>query len=229
MALEFHYHPLSSYCWKALIALYELGVAFEPVMVDLGDAQARAAYLKLSPLGKIPALRDTGRGAGVWETSVIIDYLDQHYPGAAPLIPADRDAGRQARFWDRFFDLYVHSVFSRIVADRLRPDGSSDPFTVTQSRAQLNQAYDLLDRDLAGRAWAAGEAFGLADCSAAPALFYADLIEPIGEGRPVLTAYWRRLLARPSVARAIEEARPVFRYYPASPEERARLKAGGFE
>jgi glutathione S-transferase len=225
MALEFHYHPLSSYCWKALIALYELGCDFQPIIVDLGDPQAREAYLKISPLGKIPALNDTARGVSLYETSIIIDYLDQHYPGPRPLIPPDRDAAREALFQDRFYDLYVHNTFSRIVADRLRPEGKGDAFTVEQARAQLHISYDVLERELAGRTWAAGEAFTLADCSAAPALFYADLIEPIGTGRPTLSAYHRRLRARPSVAKAIDGAKPVFKYYPATPEERARLDA----
>ncbi|MDB5445279.1 MAG: glutathione S-transferase, partial [Phenylobacterium sp.] len=207
MALEFHFHPLSSYCWKGLIALYELGTPFEPVTVDLGDPQARAAYLKLSPFGKIPALRDTGRGAEVYETSLIVDYLDQHCSAAVRLIPEDRDAAREVHLRDRLFDLYVHSVFQRIVADRFRPEGQGDPLGVEQARGQLREAYDVLERDLDGRTWAAGEAFTLADCAAAPALFYADLIEPIGDGRPVLAAYLQRLRGRPSVARVIEEAK----------------------
>ena len=223
MALEFHFHPLSSYCWKGLIALYELGAPFEPIAVDLGDADQRAAYLKLSPFGKIPALRDTGRGAEIYETSVMIDYLDQHYPGPAPLVPQDRDAARAVRLADRLFDLYVHNVFQRIVADRLRPEGQGDALGVEQARGQLRDAYEVLEARLGGKTWAAGEAFTLADCAAAPALFYADLIEPIGGGRPALSAYLERLRARPSVARAIAEAKPFFQYYPATPDERARL------
>jgi glutathione S-transferase len=227
MALEYYYHPLSSYCWKALIALYELGADFKPVNVDLGDAAARAEYLQLSPLGKIPALRDTARGVGLYETTIMIDYLDQHYRGASALIPTDRDQARDVRFWDRFFDLYVHAAFSPIVADRLRPEGKGDAFGVARARAQLREAYDVLERDLAGRTWAAGEAFTLADCAAAPALFYGDLIEPIGEARPTLTAYYRRLRERPSIARAIDEAKPFFQYYPATPQEREKLAAMG--
>ena len=227
MGLELHLHPLSSYCWKVLIALYELDAPFTSVVVDLGDPAARAAYLKLSPFGKIPALRDTGRAAEVYETGIIIDYLDQHYPGAARLIPADAEAAREVRLRERVFDLYVHNVFQRIIADRLRPQGQGDALSVEQARSQLRQAYDVLERDLAGRAWAAGAAFSLADCAAAPALFYADLIEPIGASRPTLSAYLQRLRARPSVQRAIEGATPFFQYYPATPDERARLEAQG--
>jgi glutathione S-transferase len=227
MSLGFYYHPLSSYCWKVLIALYELEAAFDPILVDLGDPAARAEYLKLSPLGKIPALKDTSRGASMYETSIIIDYLDQHYPGPRALIPRDRDQARRVLFADRFFDLYVHTPMSRIVADRLRPEGKSDAFTVDQMRAQIREAYGVLENDLAGRPWAADEAFTLADCSAAPALFYADLIEPMGEGRPTLTAYYGRLRERPSVARAIQGAKPSFKHYPATSAERARLDAMG--
>jgi glutathione S-transferase len=227
MALQYYYHPLSSYCWKVLIALYELGAEFERVSVDLGDPAARAEYLKISPLGKIPALRDTGRGEDLWETTIMIDYLDQCAPCAVRLIPPEGHAALQARFWDRFFDLYVHGAFTPIVADRLRPEGKSDAFGVERAREQLNTAYDLLERGLAGRTWAAGETFTLADCAAAPALFYADLIEPIGAGRPTLSAYYGRLRQRPSVVRAITEAKPCFQYYPATPDERARLNAMG--
>ena len=227
MTLELHLHPLSSYCWKVVIAAYELGTPFEPVTVDLGDPAARAEYLKLSPFGKIPALRDTARGVELFETSVMIDYLDQYYPGAAPLIPADRDAARAVHLRDRIFDLYVHNVFQRIVADRFRSEGQGDAPGVEQARTQLRQAYDVLERDLEEKTWAAGESFSLADCAAAPALFYSDLIEPIGAERPVLTAYLKRLLARPSVVRAIEEAKPFFQHYPATAEERARLAPFG--
>ena len=125
MALELHLHPLSSYCWKVLIALYEQGTAFTPVTVNLGDPAQRAAYMELSPFGKIPALRDTGRGAQVFETSIIIDYLDQHYPGAARLIPQAREAAREVRLWDRVFDLHVMDAFQPIVSDRLRPADAS--------------------------------------------------------------------------------------------------------
>jgi glutathione S-transferase len=224
MAVELHFHPLSSYCWKVLVALYELGTPFEPVSVNLQDPAAHAAYLQLSPFGKIPALRDTAAGVEVYETSLIIDYLDQHHPGPAPLIPADRDAARQVMLADRLFDLYVHNVFQRIVADRFRPEGQGDATGVAQAREALQQAYDVLERELAGRAWAAGEDFSLADCAAAPALFYADLIEPMGSSRPVLTAYLQRLRARPSVVRTITEAKPFFQYYPATPDERVRLE-----
>ena len=225
MALELHMHPLSSYCWKVLIALYEAGTPFQPVFVDLGDPAVRSAYLQLSPFGKIPALRDPERDAEVFETSIMIEHLDQYHPGPAPLIPADRELALEVRLMDRIFDLHVHSVFQRLVDFRLRPEDSRDPLAPTIVSALLNQAYDVLESRLAGRVWAAGDAFSLADCAAAPALFYADVLEPIGPERPALAADRARLLARPSVARAVEEAKPYFGNFPGTDAERARLPA----
>lgn len=222
MALELHLHPLSSYCWKVLIALYETGTPFTPVIVNLGDAAERAAYQQLSPFGKVPALRDTDRGVEVLETSVIIEYLDLYYPGAARMVPAAADQALEVRLWDRIFDFYVMDAFQPIVGDRLRPAESRDPASVEMARARLRQAYTAIDKRLAGRAWATGEAFGMADCAAAPALFYAGLAEPL-DAHPVLAAYRERLLARPSVARAVKEATPFFRMFPATDEERARM------
>lgn len=224
MALELHLHPLSSYCWKVLIALYEQGTPFAPVMVDLGDPAARAAHMELSPFGKIPALRDTSRGVEVFETSIIIEYLDRHYPAAARLIPEDPDQALEARLWDRIFDHYVMNAFQPIVSDRLRPANQRDPLSVQMARGNLQHAYRVLEEKLAGRTWAAGEAFSLADCAAAPSLFYAAIAEPL-DGFPVTAAYRQRLLDRPSVARAITEAKPFFQMFPATEEERARLPA----
>ncbi|CAN7360243.1 glutathione S-transferase family protein [Phenylobacterium sp. LjRoot219] len=224
MALELHLHPLSSYCWKVLIALYEQGTPFEPVVVNLGDPAEREALLKLSPFGKIPALRDRTRGAEVFETSIIIEYLDRHYPGAVRLIPGEADQALEARLWDRVFDHHVMNAFQPIVSDRLRPADQRDPLSVQMARANLRHAYGVIEQRLAGRTWAAGEAFSLADCAAAPALFYAAIAEPL-DGFPVTAAYRARLLERPSVARAISEAKPYFAMFPATDEERARLPA----
>jgi len=224
MALELHLHPLSSYCWKVLIALYEAGTPFEPVMVNLMDPAAREAYARLSPFGKIPALRDTARGVELFETSVIVEYLDLHYAGASRLIPADADQALEVRLWDRIFDFYVMNAFQPIVNDRLRPEDQRDPLSVQGAHANLQRAWAVLEEKLAGRTWAAGEAFSLADCAASPALFYAALAEPL-DGFPTVAGYRERLLQRPSVARAIEEAKPFFQYFPGTPEERARMPA----
>ena len=222
MALELHLHPLSSYCWKVLIALYELGTPFEPVMVNLGDPGAREAHRKLSPFGKIPALRDTSRAAEVFETSIIIEYLDRFYPGAVRLIPNDADQALEVRLWDRIFDHYVMNAFQPIINDRLRPADQRDPLSVQTAHDNLRQAYGVLEQRLSGRTWAAGEAFSLADCAAAPSLFYAALAEPL-DSFPVTAGYRQRLLERPSVARAVEEAKPFFQFFPGTPEERARM------
>lgn len=224
MALELHLHPLSSYCWKVLIALYEAGTSFEPVMVDLGDPAARASHLKLSPFGKIPALRDADRGVEVFETSIIIEYLDRNYPGAVRLVPEDADLALEVRLWDRIFDQYVMNAFQPIISDRLRPADQRDPLSVQTAHANLRHAYEVLEQRLAGRTWAAGEAFSLADCAAAPSLFYAALAEPL-DAFPVTAGYRQRLLERPSVARAVEEAKPFFQYFPGTPEEKARMPA----
>jgi glutathione S-transferase len=133
MALELHLHPLSSYCWKVLIALYEAGTPFEPVTVNLGDPAVRAAYARLSPFGKMPALRDVDRGVDLFETSIIIEYLDLHHPGAARMIPADPDQALEVRLWDRIFDLHLHNNFQRIIDDRLRR--ASVTRTVSNRRA----------------------------------------------------------------------------------------------
>lgn len=222
MALELYLHPLSSYSWQVIIALEELGAPYQPVTVNLQDAAERDAYLQLSPFGKIPALRDTGRGVELIETSIIIDYLDQHYPGPARLIPQDRDAAREVRLWDRLFDLYVQDTFQPIVNNRLRPEGRRDTLGVEMAHAKLRSNYEVLQRMLGGRTWAAGEAFSMADCAAAPALFYAHVLEPL-DAHPTLAAYRQRLLERPSVAKAIAGAGPWFHMFPATDEERARL------
>ena len=183
-------------------------------MVNLGDPAGREAFRKLSPMGKMPALRDDVRGETVNETSVILDYLDAHYPGQVRVTPADADLAWRVRFWDRFFDHYIHHPMQRIVADRLRPRESKDPFGVDESRAQLAQACDHLESVLAdGRAWMCG-GFGLADCAAMPALFYADKVQALAERWPLCLAYLERLKTRPSVQRVLTEAEPFFQYFP---------------
>ena len=211
MALTLHMHPLSSYCHKLLIALYERSIAFEPRMLNLGDPAEREAFLKLWPVGKMPVLQD---GAVVLpETSVIIEYLDGRFPGAPPMIPADPDLALDVRLQDRFFDLYVHTPMGKLTWDLLRPEGARDPFGVEQAKAELALAYDLIEARMASRTWACGEVFTLADCAAAPALFYAEGRVPIGD-RPHVQAYLERLKQRPSYARVLKEAEPYFHMVP---------------
>ena len=215
MALTLYYHPLSSFCMKVLIPLYENGVAFEKKLIDLGDADSRAELLKVWPIGRFPVLRDDATDHTVPESTIIIEYLDQRFPGPAPLIPPDPDLARQTRLRDRFYDLCVEVPVQKIVGDRLRPEAAKDPFGVEQARSQLRTAYALIEQDMAGRTWAMGEAFTMADCSAAPALFYAARVEPFAPGQKALAAYLERLKARPSFARALKEAEPYFHMFPA--------------
>jgi glutathione S-transferase len=209
-----HLHPLASFCWKPLIALYENGTPFTSVVVDLGNEQSRAAFLKLWPLGKMPVLRDDALDRTVPESSIVIEYLNAYYPGPVELIPADLDLARQARLADRFYDFYVQEPMQKIVGDRLRPEGKTDPFGVEQARAQLRSSYAVIEQDMQSRTWAVGGSFTMADCAAAPALFYANKVEPFGDKYPAVRRYHDRLLRRPSVARVIEEAQPYFKLFP---------------
>jgi glutathione S-transferase len=163
----------------------------------------------------MPVLEDQGRGIVVPETSIIIDYLDAHHPGAIRLVPEEADAAREMRLWDRISDLYVQGPMQRIVGDRLRPEDKRDAFGVEESRAALAKALDLVDREAKGKTWSRGDAFTLADCAAAPALFYADKVMPLAGTWPEALALLERLKARPSVARVLAEAEPWFKYFPA--------------
>jgi len=214
MVLTLYFHPFSSFCQKVLIALYEGDIAFEPHIVDLGDEKSRAEFAAIWPLAKFPVLRDEANERTIPESTVIIEYLARHHPGAAQLIPADRDAALEVRRWDRFFDLYLELPMQKIVGDRLRAPDSRDPHGVSEARALLRTAYGLIEAQMAGKMWGAGDAFTMADCAAAPALFYADLVEPFGDAHPGLASYFARLLARPSFARVIEEARPYRKFFP---------------
>lgn len=212
MALTLYYHPLSSYCWKVLIALYENGTPFQARTVNLGNPAERAAYAALWPTAKIPLLVDGERV--VPETSIQIEYLDRHHPGPLRLLPEDADARLEVRLWDRVFDLHVMTPMQRFIAQQLRPEAERDAATLSGTVDDLGLAYDLIESRLGDRAWAAGEAFNMADCAAAPALFYAAIVRPFSPEHTRLAAYFERLLARPSVWRCIVEARPVFQYYP---------------
>lgn len=223
-ALALYYHPLSSYCHKVLIALNALGIEIDKRLLNLGDAAERAAYLTLWPTGKMPLLLDQGRP--VAETSIIIEHLQRHHarPGRT-LIPNDPDAALDVRLWDRLFDLYVMTPMQAFTADLLRPEDDRDPRGVAQARENLLSAYAFIDRHLEGRTWITGDAFSMADCAAAPALFYAVTYVPLSPQHVHLTAYFERLLDYPSVALTIDEARPYFKFYPG----RDRLSRRFFE
>jgi glutathione S-transferase len=214
MSLTLHFHPLASFCWKVLIALYENDTPFVPHPVDLGNEAERAALLKLWPIGKFPVLRDDAKDRTIPESSIIIEYLDNKYPGRTQFIAADEKLALQTRLRDRFYDLYVHLPMQTIVGDRRRPEGKKDPQGVEEAKAQLQSCYGMIDKDVATKTWAMGEAFSIADCAASPALFYANKVVPFGDSHKNLTAYFDRLTARPSFARVIKEAEPYFSMFP---------------
>lgn len=216
--LALYAHPFSSYCQKVLIALYESGEPFEYKLLSPEEPENGAALARLWPLGKFPVLVDGNRT--LIESSIIVEYLDRHYPGSAPLIPHDADEALEVRFLDRFFDNYVMTPMQRIVADYMRPVENRDAQTVTEARALLDRAYGWLDAHMAGRRWAAGDAFSLADCAAAPSLFYADWVNPIADIWTHARAYRNRLLAQPSFARAVDEARPYRKLFPPGAPDR---------
>jgi glutathione S-transferase len=214
MPLTLHFHPLSSFCWKALVGLYELEVPFEKKIVDLGNEAERAALVALWPVGKFPVLRDDANGATVPESTIILEYIDAKFAGAKRLVPADADRALECRQEDRFYDLYVHLPMQKIIGDRLRPEGKRDPFGVDEAKRQIAKAYAIADARLRGRTWALGDEFSMVDCAAAPALFYANKVVPLQGSHPNVAAYLERLTARPSFARVLAEAEPYFAMFP---------------
>jgi glutathione S-transferase len=214
MALTLYSHPLASFCHKVLIALYENETAFNPVTVDLGDPGETAALTAKWPVGKIPVLHDGARDRVVAETSIIIEYLQQHYPGPVTLLPTEAERQLDVRLWERFFDLYVSVPMQKIVTDRIRPEGGNDPVGVAEARRTLDTAYAMIESQLAGKSWATGGDFTIADCSATPGLFYASIVHPFSSSQRNLAAYFERLVARPSVRRTLAEARPYFHFFP---------------
>src|SRR6185369_13635695 len=210
--MKLYAHPFSSYCQKVLIALYENAIPFELRLLAPGDEQAAAEHAALWPLKRMPVLVDQGRT--VVEASIIIEYLGLNHPGAVRLIPDDPHAALDVRMMDRFFDNYVMTPMQKIVFDSIRPAEHRDAPGVADARTLLDTAYRWLDTVMSERQWAAGDAFSLADCAAAPSLFYADWVHPIGNAFANVHAYRRRLLARPSFARAVDEARPYRPLFP---------------
>lgn len=209
-------HPFSSYCQKVLVALYENGTPFD--YRSLEDPQANAELEALWPMKRFPVLVDGGRS--VLEATCIIESLQLHHPGPVTLIPKDPDAALEVRMLDRFFDNYVSTPQQKFVFDRLRPEADRDPYGVEEARKMLETSYAWLDVHMATREWAAGDEFTLADCGAAPFLFYADWTHPIDPRFANVRAYRERLLARPSFKRAVDEARPFRKYFPLGAPDR---------
>lgn len=218
MSLALYGHPFSSYTQKALIALYENGTPFEFRCIGPDTPEHMVEWLRRWPIARFPLLLDGDRQ--IVETSLIIEYLEIAHPGPVRLLPADPMAALDVRFLDRFFDLYVMTAMQLAVDTALQ----RYPMTVEKGRAmaseRLERAYVWLEAHLAGKTWAAGESFTLADCAAAPSLFYADWVHPMAEAYPLLRAYRARLLARPSFARAVDEARPFRSYFPLGAPDR---------
>lgn len=213
-----YYHPLASYCWKVLVALYENGTDFERRVIDLGDDALAIAEDR--ELAQGPQRAELGALRVVAESSIIVEHLDRRHPGPRPLVPTDPDASLEVRLWDRILDLHVHTPMGEIVLDRLR-DAKAD---TSRARSTITTAYGMIDARLAASRWLGGEDFTLADCSAAPALFYAATLEAFAPEHTRLAAYFERLVARPSVARTLEEAKPSFVHYPFASAIPARFR-----
>ncbi|HJQ17935.1 MAG TPA: glutathione S-transferase family protein [Allosphingosinicella sp.] len=216
MSLTLYSHPFSSYCQKVLVALWENDIPF--AYRHLEEPGAGEELNALWPFGKFPMLVDDGRT--IVESSIIIEHLDLHHRGSARLLPDDRSAALEVRFMDRFFDQYVMTAMQKPVSEALKAEGGRKDEAMAEARQALDTAYAWLEERLSGRAWAAGEDFTMADCAAAPSLFYADWVHPIGPGFPGVRAYRSRLLARPSFARAVDEGRPYRAYFPLGAPDR---------
>jgi glutathione S-transferase len=214
MTLELYLHPLASFCHKVLIALYENETPFTPHVVDLMDRSASASFLELWPVGKIPVLRDEAAKLTIPETTIIIEYIHSNYRGSCALFPDDDAQRLDARLWDRFFDCYVQVPMQKIVTDRLRSPGEHDPRGVADAVIALQTAYGMIERRMQDRIWVAGESLSVADCAAAPALFYAGIVAPFSATHPNVAAYFERLVERASFKRVIEQARPYFPLFP---------------
>jgi glutathione S-transferase len=213
MSLKLYMHPLSSYSHKALIAFYENDIPFEIKRID--DPATNAEFRKMWPLARFPILRDEARDWMVPESTTIIEYLAQHYPGKVKLVPDDPDLARRARMIDRFFDNYLHTPMQKHTFDRIRPADKRDAYGVEEARRTFATALDILDADMANKTWALGDSFTLADCSAAPALFYGNMV--VGSFRDThkhASAYLDRLMARPSYARVLKDAEPYMNLVP---------------
>ena len=216
MALTLYSHPFSSYCQKVLIALWENDIPF--TYRHLEEDGAGAELAALWPIGRFPVLVDDGRT--IAESSIIIEHLDLRHPGPVQLVPHDPDAALEVRFMDRFFDQHVMTAMQGPVFEAIRAKSERKEEAMEKARKALDTAYAWLEERLAGRTWAAGEDFTMADCAAAPSLFYADWVHQIGDAFPSVRAYRSRLLERPSFARAVEEARPYRSYFPLGAPDR---------
>jgi glutathione S-transferase len=217
MKLTLYAHPFSSYCQKVFIALYENATPFD-LRELAGDPAPWEELAAHWPLRKMPLLVDGARA--VMEASIIIEYLHLHHPGPVQLLPVGAEAALDVRSLDRVFDNYIATPMQRIVAQHMRAEAERDAPTLAEAHAMLETSYGWLERHVAGREWACDTGFSLADCAAAPALFYSDWVHPISASYPQLAAYRARLLARPSFASAVEQARPFRKLFPPGAPDR---------
>lgn len=218
MTLFLYYHPFSSFCQKVLIALHEKELDFEPYRIDLGDERSRGELTAIWPFGKFPVLHHLEAGVTLPESSIINEYVDALSNAGPRLLPADAAGARNVRLLDRILDNYLHAPMQKIVGDRLRPDGRRDPHGVEEARATIATLYRQLERGLGANGWLNGAAFSLADCAAAPPLFYASRLVPFG-AHPRVQAYFGRLMERPSFQRCLDEARQYRDLFPAAPDD----------
>jgi glutathione S-transferase len=216
MSLTLYAHPFSSYCQKVLIALWENDIPF--TYRHLEEPKAAEERARLWPLGRFPVLVDDGKM--VAESSIIIEHLDLHYPGPVRFLPEERDKSLEVRFMDRFFDNYIMTAMQKPVIEALKAEGARKDEAMAEARQALDTAYAWLEDKLSDRSWAASDHFSMADCAAAPSLFYADWVHQIGPAFPRLRNYRSRLLERPSVARAVDEGRPYRAYFPLGAPDR---------
>jgi glutathione S-transferase len=218
MVMELFGHLFSSYTWKALIAFYENDIPFAFRALGPDQPENGARFAELWPIGKFPMLVDGGRT--VMESSTIIEHLQLHHPGPVRLIPESPEQAIEVRMLDRISDNYVMGNMQRVVANALRPPQRRDPVEVDLAKAALETAYRWLDGWLGGREWAASGRFSMADCAFGPALFYADWVHRIPDELANVKAYRARLLARPSISRCVEEARPYRPLFPLGAPDR---------
>ncbi len=208
--LTLYGHPISSFTWKTLIALYENATPFTSITVD---QDSYADFIAKWPMGKFPILIDDDRKRTVTETSVIIEYLDAYYPGRTRFVPQDIDTALEVRRWDRVFD-HLNVTMSKIVVDNIRPAGQRDPYGVEEAKRIIRGVYGVVETQLGAREFIAGDSFTMADCAAAPALWYGVRNAPLDGAFPRVAAYLERLKARPAFARALKESEPLFHLYP---------------
>ncbi|TXC68359.1 glutathione S-transferase family protein [Sphingorhabdus soli] len=214
--LKLYGHPFSSYTWKALIALYANDTPFTFHTLDGDQPEAAAIVAAASPLGKFPLLVDGD--IKIFEATAIIEYLAALNPGSASLIPAGLLAATQARMWDRVFDNYVMNIMQIAVNEAIHSPGNLDEVRIAAMEGQLDRVYDWLEAWLAD--YERPDHITIVECAAAPSLFYADWVYPIGPTRPRLMAWRAHLLALPEVSRCVEDARPFRHYFPLGAPDR---------